>query len=90
MPFAARFIGSQNLSGTLPADGSETATAEVWVDEPGLVSLDGWTLAVETGDELQDPLHERGRERGQDGKVWRPRFSWTRRGEGGTMDVLQA
>jgi hypothetical protein len=90
-PFAARFIGAQSLSGTLPADGSETATAEVWVDEPGLVSLDGWYLAVETGDELQDAsLHEKEQGQGQDSKVWRPRFSWTRRGEGGTIDVMQA
>jgi hypothetical protein len=49
---------------------------EVWVEEPSLISLAGWELEVETGEEAEG--------------CWRVRRSWVRRGDGGVVDVVQA
>ncbi|WVO13310.1 hypothetical protein L204_100923 [Cryptococcus depauperatus] len=60
-----RFIGSLSHRGTLSPGQSATIEKQVWFDEAGVMSLKGWQLVVETGED-------------QDG--WRPRESWSKVG----------
>jgi len=49
----------------------------VWVSQPGIISLSGWTLRTETGEvDAVGPASAAGAE-----QQWRPRRSWTRTGE---------
>ncbi|WVQ79020.1 hypothetical protein IAT38_001112 [Cryptococcus sp. DSM 104549] len=73
-----RFIGTLAHRGTLPPGGSERVSKEVWVHEPSLVALDGWELAVETGE-------REGEDDGAGG--WRARMSWTRVGGEKVLEV---
>ncbi|ORY24398.1 ER-golgi trafficking TRAPP I complex 85 kDa subunit-domain-containing protein [Naematelia encephala] len=69
------FVGALSHRGRLEPGSSQHLDAPIWTHEPGLISLSGWELEVETG------LDEDG--------IWVARRSWTRRGEGGAVEVVQ-
>ncbi len=50
------------------------AQTSIWLEEPALVSLGGWQLNVETGDEVEEG--------------WRPRRNWSRVVEGGGLEIV--
>ena len=70
----ARFTSSLHHRGSLELGQSKDVAGTIWVDRPGLISLDGWELAVETGQKVGD--------------AWEVRRDWVRRGEGQWIEVV--
>lgn len=69
----ASFLGLHVYSGSLEPNMSKLIQCKIMVAESGMVEMSGWTLEVETGDEVEGE--------------WRPRMSWTRVGSGGIIQV---
>ncbi|ORX33680.1 ER-golgi trafficking TRAPP I complex 85 kDa subunit-domain-containing protein [Kockovaella imperatae] len=69
----ARFTSTLTHRGTLEPGQAKEVFATIWVDRPSLVSLDGWDLAVETGEERNG---------------WQVRRHWHRRGESQWVEVV--
>ena len=62
--------------GTLQPLSSHTIVSSLWITQPGMLDVSGWTAEVETGDET-------------DGQ-WSARKSWKRHGQSGLVQVVQA
>lgn len=73
-PSTPYYIGTLSHRGTLPANATYDVTCSVWITEPAMMSLGGWRLDVETGDEVKG--------------TWIPRKRWSRVVEGGHLDVV--
>ena len=71
----ARFLGKLDHQGTLIPGVSVDVKTSIWVDAPGMLSLGGWELVVETGEQ-------------REGTTWEPRRNWRRISEAGWIRVV--